>query len=823
MIFHPSGWDELRTDLIINSQYPTTLATSTQFHANSEDPSHQQEIEENLGFPDWIAKQHHRPPTCQWTFLFEQQFLGSESPKMTESNEVNLSWFHKTEPAAFSNPFIHQYISESDSNQDDERNNNNVNIKAHLLNFSMKNSGYFHEEDEKENLAWIPFSNLMTTTTKSPSIAPEEEEQHVQSSNLLNMCRQDKEGEDHRKQVPDSSSFDQYIEWKSKLSQWDNNINPSSQIEDKISLSAQQHKQQQQLSALESELLEKLEPIEDSYYDEEDETHVGGITEDGENDGINPDNSDLVTFLSKFPAIAAIWGQEIVNETSINGNPWNNEQNKRTDKRPFPSTSIFNFQHIEDENMDQGKNDILASAARKYSIVNAATTTAAYPPPENEYIINGHGNQDQDNKYNNNNLGLLNHSEKSGFIKFIPLYSNQNQSSKFTSLQNNTNNSNQEEEGKEARLLKDMLNNLELDAEEQEIVAACSQTAKSLGEETTDDDLLTSWKTHFRPVGALETQNEVEVTSPTSTLSQSQLPEFRTDYNENEYVLYRGSSAFQIRFKLCSENEKGNQTDDFSHATTTSNASFNSDFQLGSIHTPMITDYGNQFYDWLSGPFDEEQPKDIWSNGGQFLDSSCIVHDLCCEEVYDEYEKLNNDNDSDYGFSSAVSSFCFPGGSSNGNNNKQSKSSRRRAKGRPCKYFFMDGSCRRGKECKFSHDLITCRFWAEGQCLKGQSCPFLHCFLDAKDFENHNELNTNYQLESEMDFPALGTTKISSRVPIISEEEGGSDDEGNTSIIMNNNSNKKSDDEDEEEAGYSQQNHLNNWIALISTNGKRKK
>lgn len=53
-----------------------------------------------------------------------------------------------------------------------------------------------------------------------------------------------------------------------------------------------------------------------------------------------------------------------------------------------------------------------------------------------------------------------------------------------------------------------------------------------------------------------------------------------------------------------------------------------------------------------------------------------------------------------------------------------------RTKGKPCKYFLVDGSCKRGLNCKFSHDLTTCRYWAEGSCHKGDACPYMHCFFE---------------------------------------------------------------------------------------------
>lgn len=88
---------------------------------------------------------------------------------------------------------------------------------------------------------------------------------------------------------------------------------------------------------------------------------------------------------------------------------------------------------------------------------------------------------------------------------------------------------------------------------------------------------------------------------------------------------------------------------------------------------------------------------------------------------------------------------------------------------RPCT-FFMEGSCRRS-DCKFSHDLasITCRFWEEGSCLKGITCPFLHgyplrrrrnksegaAYSEGEKLDHHS---SSFEIDSEMDFPTLGSS-----------------------------------------------------------------
>jgi hypothetical protein len=75
------------------------------------------------------------------------------------------------------------------------------------------------------------------------------------------------------------------------------------------------------------------------------------------------------------------------------------------------------------------------------------------------------------------------------------------------------------------------------------------------------------------------------------------------------------------------------------------------------------------------------------------------------------------------------------GGGGNGNNGPVnlppgqggSAASTPQFKERPC-WFFLESSCKKEHDCKFSHDLasIPCRFYDEGSCLKGELCPFRH-------------------------------------------------------------------------------------------------
>ncbi|XP_068244293.1 uncharacterized protein [Palaemon carinicauda] len=111
---------------------------------------------------------------------------------------------------------------------------------------------------------------------------------------------------------------------------------------------------------------------------------------------------------------------------------------------------------------------------------------------------------------------------------------------------------------------------------------------------------------------------------------------------------------------------------------------------------------------------------------------------------------------------------------------------------RPCT-FFMEGSCRRS-DCKFSHDLasITCRFWEEGSCLKGITCPFLHGYplrrrrnksegaavqSVGEKLDHHG---SSFEIDSEMDFPTLGSS-CESKAGFAEERSCGSSGSINTS------------------------------------------
>lgn len=45
-----------------------------------------------------------------------------------------------------------------------------------------------------------------------------------------------------------------------------------------------------------------------------------------------------------------------------------------------------------------------------------------------------------------------------------------------------------------------------------------------------------------------------------------------------------------------------------------------------------------------------------------------------------------------------------------------------------CRYYLQSGSCLRGTDCMYSHDLSQriCRFWLQGRCIAGNDCQFLH-------------------------------------------------------------------------------------------------
>ncbi|CAG7829432.1 unnamed protein product [Allacma fusca] len=754
MIFYPSCGD-LNTNLKL-------LDDPKLFNAHFADPFHQQ------GFHD-----EHRVPADiwlddepRWSFTEHQLFDHFESkhkkemgslPKTYLSGETGLEneliWLHqKTSDSSNSNTFSNQYCPYIDTER-----NNNINFKSQLLNFSMKNSDCYEEEDEKENF-WIP--NSIQSNTMSLSNNFNTGPLLITQKSMSN----EKNADDPQKRCYTSTvskrlpyekndfAFAHYSddEWKHGGIKWDEDSEPSTVLEDQQALDQQKQLQEQ---------LQQLNNCGTTDEGEDEGDESGGNQEENEGDSEptsksemleKPDEMDtLLTFLSKFDEkVAAIWGHNNTEnknfENIIHTNPWETD---------CISSEFFNFQQIEDEHYNQiheneqnllinsvdpvpPSSALITTAAPqapaskgKYTIMNSMKQYFGSAPPEHEYVIIKSQFTGQ-----TGNLDLLNHSEESSsFIKFIPLTKTQ------TSSRDNST-SEQQQMNETASNLKDLLNNLDLDCEEeQEIIAACSKPKSSINADAPTEDLLTSWKTHFRTVIAqeiLSSNSKTDCSSPVVTYGNPQLPEFRTEYNEKEYVLYQraSSTAFQVRFKLCRENEKGNQTEDFSNL-----ADFGGIDYEGHIHLPFI-EYGKQHTAWLTGQYDEE-----CGNGLEFDWSEGRLMDSSGDSFYDDSVGLSG-------------------------NNKQSKAIRRRAKGRPCKYFFMDGSCRRGNECKFSHDLITCRFWAEGSCLKGQACPFLHCFLEAKDFESHSRLShkidTKYQLESESDFPALGSTKLSSRVPI---------------------------------------------------------
>ena len=287
----------------------------------------------------------------------------------------------------------------------------------------------------------------------------------------------------------------------------------------------------------------------------------------------------LLTFLSKFDdKVAAIWGHNTGGnknfEHLVNTNPWNNSA--------YVTSELLNFQQIEDENVEQlfdEKKDVTklvpshpllapissatngtpqqSSAKGKHTIMNSMKQYFGSAPSESEYFIIRSQAAGQ-----KTNLEVLNHSDEfSGFIKFIPLL-------KAQPVENSYNNSklstfhddkqNQVDMSGTASNLKEMLHNLELDCEdEQEIIAACSKPRSSMLTESAAEDLLTSWKTHFRTVIAQEilaNANNNDCSSPIISHGNPQLPEFRTEYNVRRVVqilhfhdrMFHAYSSFRI-------------------------------------------------------------------------------------------------------------------------------------------------------------------------------------------------------------------------------------------------------------------------------------
>ncbi|XP_035712753.1 uncharacterized protein LOC110856126 isoform X2 [Folsomia candida] len=343
-------------------------------------------------------------------------------------------------------------------------------------------------------------------------------------------------------------------------------------------------------------------------------------------------------------------------------------------------------------------------------------------------------------------------------------------------------------------------------------------------------NLLYSWTTHFTPIDVIEQISNYKYSSPPGILppgheNNPNLPEYYTLFAgaEKEYNLFHrpAKTLFPIRFKLCPQPEKAVQTE--SKDLLPSGNEDTTTIQQHESHRPLTGfDWGSYGYneDLLSissgsrTPFefkpnstfldtennnnnDVVQATDWFlddSNYGIGIDASSRAgfyedvysgeygegeYDFCsggdgavgfnegagAGVVLQPYSTMNNDVD--YG---QFQTFSYNTWSTSTTSGKAGKSSRRRTKGKPCKYFLVDGSCKRGLNCKFSHDLTTCRYWAEGSCHKGDACPYMHCFFERNNFNYQDEKRrqeNRYHLQSENDFPALdgsfGCSTLSSR------------------------------------------------------------
>jgi len=624
----------------------------------------------------------------------------------------------------------------------------------------------------------------------------------------------------------------------------------------------------------------------------------------------------LSTFLSKFDdKVAAIWGQQgrsalgMNNYLNVDGcisaastpmgssNPWGSpssdistihgasssgqhdfrflQQQQQTKQMSYAADALLSggygfHNHHHDHNYHQCEQkphhsancnpsriaigDLTISPPKgNYNIMHSMKQYFGTAPPEGEYHIIKRNEATSSAEELEISFALINHDrENAGFVAFT-----HPDKAAFGDLNENL-------QGRDIDLntVTKALDSIDLEGndgdEEWEIVEACNKE-KSQGYDS--EDLLNSWKTHFRTIEQVEAIASARgidlMESPVTTISVHQinpnLPEYRL-FNveiDGEYRVFNrpGQTLFPIKYKVFRETEKGNQTEDLGvdlsysvldsaypkHATSDSDwAKYMSapafEFSQGTLGTlprsttPTVCDpprtafsydcdnsvdfqsadwynlskgaeYNGMWGDWLSA-------EDTLNNtllpgggsGGEYCDSGVggvgsrsEFYDDMFGEYEGDYENFSGigftfpgfvgttDTDTDYGQFQDISGLT--GCDSSSTSGKQGKASRRnKTRLRPCKYFFMEGSCRRGNDCKFSHDSVTCRYWAEGSCLKGQTCPYVHCFIEGKPLAGQDEfgLGSNvtekqYHLESETDFPALSSTKntmLSSRQPM---------------------------------------------------------
>lgn len=346
------------------------------------------------------------------------------------------------------------------------------------------------------------------------------------------------------------------------------------------------------------------------------------LTTDSASTGAVEEVNTLSTFLSKFDdKVAAIWGQQgrsaqgaginsylsvdgsiSASSTPMGSNPWGSPSSDISTMHgvPPPSghhhhdcrhlqpqskqfsfgpdgilSSGYGFQHIQEQCYHQHRDkkvyhqndnritlgDLTISPPKgNYNIMHSMKQYFGTAPPEGEYHIIKKCEATSSAEELEISLARINHDRNTGgFVEFKRLEKS------ITDDENVSSGDTGNTEG---------LDGLDLetnDADEWEIVEACN---KERAHGYDSEDLLNSWKTHFRTVPQVEAIASARgldlLDSPITTLSSHQinpnLPEYRLFGMDTdaEYKIFNrpGQTLFPVKYKVCRGNEKGSQTED---------------------------------------------------------------------------------------------------------------------------------------------------------------------------------------------------------------------------------------------------------------------